>query len=35
MKKIVSFGEVMLRLSPPGALRLIQARSFDIVYGGG
>jgi 2-dehydro-3-deoxygluconokinase len=35
MKKIVTFGEVMLRLSPPGALRLVQARSFDIVYGGG
>jgi len=35
MKKIVTFGEIMLRLSPPGQLRLAQARSFDVVYGGG
>jgi len=35
MKKIVTFGEIMLRLSPPGAQRFVQARSFDIVYGGG
>jgi 2-dehydro-3-deoxygluconokinase len=35
MKKIVTFGEIMLRLSPPGALRFGQARSFDAVYGGG
>lgn len=32
---IVTFGEIMLRLSPPGFQRFIQARSFDIVYGGG
>ncbi len=35
MKKIVTFGEIMLRLSPPSALRFAQTRSFDIVYGGG
>ena len=35
MKKIVTFGEIMLRLSPPGMLRFGQARSFDVVYGGG
>ena len=35
MKKIVTFGEIMMRLSPPGAQRFGQARSFDIVYGGG
>ena len=35
MKKIVTFGEIMLRLSPPGVLRFGQARSFDVVYGGG
>jgi 2-dehydro-3-deoxygluconokinase len=35
MKKIVTFGEIMLRLSPPNALRFGQARSFDAVYGGG
>ncbi|MBI5960493.1 MAG: sugar kinase [Chloroflexi bacterium] len=34
-KKIVTFGEIMLRLSPPGYQRFGQARSFDVVYGGG
>lgn len=33
--RIVTFGEVMLRLSPPGFLRFSQARSFDAIYGGG
>ena len=35
MKKVVTFGEIMLRLSPPGHLRFSQANQFDIVYGGG
>jgi 2-dehydro-3-deoxygluconokinase len=35
MKKVVTFGEIMLRLSPPGFFRFIQARSFDVIYGGG
>ncbi|MDG1571088.1 sugar kinase [Robiginitalea sp. M366] len=35
MKKIVTFGEIMLRLSPPGFLRFSQANHFDVVYGGG
>jgi len=35
MKKVVTFGEIMLRLSPPGFLRFSQADSFDVVYGGG
>jgi 2-dehydro-3-deoxygluconokinase len=35
MNKVVTFGEIMLRLSPPGALRLGQARSLDVAYGGG
>ena len=35
MKKVVTFGEIMLRLSPPGFLRLGQAQSFDIAFGGG
>ncbi len=35
MKKIVTFGEIMMRLSPPGFLRFGQARSFDLIYGGG
>lgn len=34
-KKVVTFGEIMLRLSPPGMLRFGQARSFDAIYGGG
>jgi len=34
-KKVVTFGEIMMRLSPPGFLRFGQARSFNIVYGGG
>ncbi len=35
MKKIVTFGEIMLRLTPPGFQRFSQAASFDVVYGGG
>lgn len=35
MKKIVTLGEIMLRLSPPNQLRFGQARSFDVTYGGG
>lgn len=33
-KKIVTFGEIMLRLSPPNFKRFTQANSFDVVYGG-
>lgn len=35
MAKVVTFGEVMLRLSTPGALRFAQARQFDATFGGG
>ena len=35
MKKVVTFGEIMLRLAPQGFLRFSQANSFDVVYGGG
>jgi 2-dehydro-3-deoxygluconokinase len=35
MKKIVTFGEIMLRLTPPGYRRLSQASSFEVIYGGG
>ena len=35
MKKIVTFGEIMLRLTPPGMHRFSQANSFDVIYGGG
>jgi len=34
-KKIITFGEIMLRLSPPGYQRFSQARNFDVIYGGG
>ncbi len=33
--KVVTFGEIMMRLSPPGMLRFSQARTFDVEYGGG
>jgi len=35
MQKVVTFGEIMLRLAPPGFLRFSQANNFDVVYGGG
>ena len=35
MKKVVTFGEIMLRLSPSSNLRFSQANSFDVIYGGG
>ncbi len=35
MKKIVTLGEIMLRLSTPGNSRFVQTDSFDVVYGGG
>ena len=35
MAKVVTLGEIMLRLSAPGFLRFTQAESFEVVYGGG
>lgn len=35
MAKVICFGEIMLRLSPPGYLRFGQTNSWDAVYGGG
>ena len=35
MSKVVTLGEIMIRLSPPGNERFMQATSFDINYGGG
>ena len=35
MAKVVTFGEVMLRLSTPGYLRFAQARQLDVNFGGG
>jgi len=34
-KKIVTLGEIMLRLSTPGNTRFVQSDAFDVVYGGG
>ena len=34
-RKVVTFGEIMMRLSPPDHLRFGQANSFDVSYGGG
>ena len=34
-KKVVCFGEIMLRLTPPGWKRFSQAQSFEVIYGGG
>ena len=33
-KRIVTFGEMLLRLTTPGNLRLQQARYFDANFGG-
>ncbi|CDR31225.1 5-dehydro-2-deoxygluconokinase [Acholeplasma oculi] len=35
MAKVVTLGEIMLRLSTPGVKRFVQSESFDVVYGGG
>lgn len=35
MKKVVTMGEIMLRLSTPEFERFVQAESFNAVYGGG
>ena len=35
MAKIVTLGEIMLRLSPQGNDRFIQSESFRIIPGGG
>ncbi|WP_047245474.1 sugar kinase [Maribacter thermophilus] len=34
-KKLITFGEVMMRLSPPGYSKFAQASTLDLVYGGG
>jgi 2-dehydro-3-deoxygluconokinase len=34
MQTIVTFGEVMLRLSPPGYLRISQTPTFEVTFGG-
>jgi 2-dehydro-3-deoxygluconokinase len=35
MPRIVTFGEIMMRLATPGRLRFSQATQFDVTYGGG
>ncbi len=35
MTKIVTFGEIMMRLATPGRLRFSQAQELEITYGGG
>src|SRR5689334_5486773 len=35
MKKIVTFGEIMLRLAPPGLERFLQTPQFVATFGGG
>ena len=35
MKKIVTFGEIMMRLNPEGYLRFVQAGRFEASYAGG
>lgn len=35
MKKVVTFGEIMLRLSTPGYQRFVQSNTFDVSFGGG
>ncbi len=35
MSKVVTFGEIMLRLATPGYLRFSQATEFEATYGGG
>lgn len=34
-KKIVTFGEIMLRLTPPDHKRIVQTDTLDVIYGGG
>ena len=35
MKKIIAFGEIMLRLKAPGSERLLQDPSLEATFGGG
>lgn len=34
-KKVITFGEVMLRLSSPGYAKVVQSENFNATYGGG
>ena len=35
MPKVITFGEIMLRLSTPGYLRFSQAKQYEATFGGG
>lgn len=35
MKKVITFGEIMLRLAPEGYYRFVQAESYGATFGGG
>jgi len=35
VKKVVTFGEIMMRLATPGHQRFVQVRDFEITYAGG
>lgn len=35
MSKVVTFGEIMMRLAPPGRLRFTQATTLEMTFGGG
>ena len=35
MAKVITMGEIMLRLSTPNSEKFIQADEFDVCYGGG
>lgn len=35
MSRVITFGEIMMRLNPEGYLRFVQAHSFDATYAGG
>ena len=34
-KRVITFGEIMMRLNPEGYLRLVQAEKFEVSYAGG
>ena len=34
-KRVITFGEIMLRLAPEGYYRFVQATTFGATYGGG
>ena len=35
MKRIITFGEIMMRLNPESYLRFVQAEKFEATYAGG